>query len=62
MSVDEAEISIKDICARLGVDSAYTQRYKSRLSQAGVISQPRRGYVKYEVPYLREYFLNMDEN
>lgn len=62
MSVDEEETSIKDICARLGVDSAYTQRYKSRLSQSGVISQPRRGFVKYEVPYLREYFINMDEN
>lgn len=62
MSVDEDATSIKDICARLGVDSAYTQRYKSRLSQAGVISQPRRGYVQYEVPFLREYFIKMDEN
>ena len=61
MSVDEQESSVKDIALRLHVDSSYIQRYKTRLSQAGVITQQRRGYVKYAVPYLREYFLNTEE-
>ena len=46
---------MKDISLRMGVDAPYTQKYKTRLCQAGIIEQPRRGIVKYAVPYLREY-------
>ena len=55
MAKDEDYSSIRDICTRMGVDSAYVQRYKGRLSQAGVITQKRRGFVEFAVPYLKEY-------
>ena len=56
MSMDEEESAIKDLCSRLDRSSAFLQRYKMRLIQAGVVMQPRRGYLKYAVPYLKEYF------
>ena len=55
MSQDEQYSALKDISSRMGVEAAYTQKYKTRLCQAGIIEQPRRGIVKYAVPYLREY-------
>ena len=61
MSEDEKESTIKDIGKRLGTDSAYVQRYKSRLLQAGVITQSKRGIVEYAVPYLKEYFRTLSE-
>lgn len=56
MASDESVSTMKDIGSRLGVDAAYAQRYKTRLVQAGVITQPRRGLVEYDVPYLRELY------
>ena len=55
MSEDSEVSSISEIAGRLGVTGAYVQTYKRRLIQAGVIESPRRGTVKYAVPYLREY-------
>lgn len=57
MSDDENESSMQDICKRLEVDSSYANRYRSRLLQAGVINQSRRGFVTFAVPYLRDYLL-----
>lgn len=56
MSSDDGESAVKDICSRLHASSSYVQRYKTRLIEAGVITQNRRGFVSYAVPYLREYF------
>lgn len=61
MAEDEQESSIKDLCSRLDRSSAFLQRYKMRLIQAGVVMQPRRGYLKYTVPFLREYFLKTED-
>ena len=61
MSADEKESSIKDLCSRLDRSSAFLQRYKTRLIQAGVVMQPRRGYLRYTVPYLREYFQKTED-
>ena len=58
MAEDNEESSIGEIATRLGVDSSYTQRYKTRLIQAGIIEQKRRGYVEFAVPYLKEYLSN----
>ena len=60
MSADSDESAIKDICARLEVDSAYANRYKSRLIQFGVIQQKRRGYVEFAVPYLKDFLKHGD--
>ena len=56
MSQDEKYSTMKDISFRMHVEASYTQKYKTRLSQAGIITQPRRGIVQYAVPYLHEYF------
>ncbi len=56
MSQDEKYSTLKDISLRMHVEASYTQKYKTRLSQAGIITQPRRGIVQYAVPYLHEYF------
>lgn len=56
MSFDDDESAVMDIASRLHVNSAYVQRYKTRLLQAGVIAQNRRGFVEYAIPYLRQYF------
>ena len=61
MSKDEAETSMKDICDRLEVGSAYANRYKLRLIQSGVIVQRRRGYVEFAVPYLKDYLASISE-
>ncbi len=57
MAADAGESSVSDIAERLNVSNAYVQLYKRRLMQAGVISQPRRGLVRFEVPYMREHLL-----
>ena len=55
MSGDDDKSAVKSIANRLGVESAYVQRYKTRLIQSGVIEQAGRGYVNFAVPYMREY-------
>lgn len=55
MTEDEKESSMQDICLRLKVEPSYANRYRTRLLQAGVISQIRRGFVEFAVPYLKDY-------
>ena len=55
MAVDEESSRISDITARLKVKPDYTQRYKTRLIDAGIITQERRGEVKFAIPYLKDY-------
>ena len=50
-------VDIRQLVQTLGVSDAYTQIYKRRLVQAGVIDQPKRGKVRFAVPYLREYLV-----
>ena len=57
MAQDSNESSMKDICARLSVDSTYANRYRTRLLQSDVIKQKRRGFVEFAVPHLRDYLL-----
>ena len=59
MSEDDGESSISSITKRLGCTAAYTQTYKRRLVQAGVIRQPRRGTLIENIPYLKEYMREM---
>ena len=55
MAQDEHASKVADIIARLKWTSSLAQTYKRRLIHAGVIEQPRRGEVRFAVPYLREY-------
>ena len=59
MLPDDGSSRISDISERMQVSSEYAQRYKNRLIDAGVIVQPRRGEVRYDIPYLAEYLEQM---
>ena len=61
MAVDKDSSKINDISTRLGVSTDYVQRYKRRLIDSGIITQERRGEVKFAVPYLKDYILNSME-
>ena len=55
MSQDAKESKIEDIARRMSVSASYVQTYKRRLLQSGVIESPRRGVVRFTIPYLKEY-------
>lgn len=55
MAMDGDATEISAVMSRLNCSNSLAQTYKRRLIQAGIISQPRRGVVQFEVPYLREY-------
>lgn len=55
MSRDDGMSKLADVAKRLGVDRGYANVYRSRLIAAELIEAPRRGYVDFTVPYLREY-------
>ncbi len=58
MASDEGPSRMADIAERLGVTQDYAQKYRRRLIDAGVIEVASRGYVRFAVPYLREYLLD----
>jgi len=55
MSEDDGPSRISDIQDRLGVDSNYAGQYRRRLVDAELIEAAGRGYVRFAVPYLRDY-------
>ena len=61
MAEDEEGSRMTDIASRMQVKPDYAQRYKTRLREAGVILQERRGEVKYAVPYLKDYFRKFEK-
>lgn len=55
MSSFGSECSMTDITGILNCTGAFAQTYKRRLIHAGVIDQPRRGMIRFAVPYLQSY-------
>jgi hypothetical protein len=55
MARDPGPSRISGIAERLGVDANYASQYRARLRVAELIVAPSRGYVDFELPYLREY-------
>jgi len=55
MAKDEGDSKISDIIKRMKASQSYTQKYRTRLIEAGVIETPERGKVAFAVPYLSEY-------
>lgn len=47
--------SVADIARRMGKSANYARVYRTRLVKQGVISVPRRGFVEFCMPFLREY-------
>ena len=55
MSKDTDDSKISDIKERMKASQSYTQKYRTRLKEAGVIEPIERGKVAFAVPYLGEY-------
>ena len=55
MAVDDGDSSIADVGRRLDRDHGYVSRYRSRLIVAGIVEPSRRGYLRFTIPYLRDF-------
>ena len=55
MSKDDGPSRMADIAERMGVDTQYAGTYRRRLIEAEMIRPTGRGFVDYELPYIREY-------
>lgn len=55
MSQDDGPSRMADIAERMGVDTQYAGTYRRRLIEAEMIHPTGRGFVDYELPYIREY-------
>lgn len=55
MLEDERESRISNIAKRMGVESRYASKYRSRLLAEGVIEQVARGVVRFALPEFRAY-------
>ena len=47
--------AMADVAQRMGKTTNYARVYRTRLLEQGVISMPRRGYVAFDMPLLREF-------
>lgn len=55
MAVDDGPSRVADIAGRMDVNPQYANNYRRRLIDAEIIEAPRRGFVDFTVPYLRDY-------
>lgn len=55
MAQDNGASRISDIAHRMGVSDDYAQKYRKRLKDGGIITQERRGFLRFDVPYLADY-------
>ncbi len=55
MARDDGPSKMSAIKDRLNVNNNYASQYRLRLIAAELIESPRRGYVDFALPYLREY-------
>lgn len=51
----DSPAKMNDISNLIGKSSDYTQKYRTRLLDAGIIEAPARGMVSIAVPYLEDY-------
>ena len=57
MLPDEGASSMRDIAERLGKSSSYASTYRERLLRQGVIGEPDRNAVGFELPGFREFLI-----
>ncbi|MDR0950397.1 MAG: hypothetical protein LBM13_01985 [Candidatus Ancillula sp.] len=55
MAEDNQDSSVSDVDKRMNVDANYAGQYRNRLINYGVISSPKRGYLKFAIPFMKEY-------
>lgn len=57
MLQDKHESRTADISSRMGGSSGYAAKYKSRLLAQGVIGEPAKGWVAFEIPGFKEFLI-----
>lgn len=57
MSKDIGASKTSELAKRLKVSSGYLAAYRARLLDADVVFSPKRGYLDFNIPFLREYLL-----
>ncbi len=55
MLVDEGPSSMKDIAERMGVAANYASKYRSRLTEQGIIGKRGRSAVGVDLPFFKEF-------
>lgn len=55
MARDDGPSRTADVAERMDATVDYAQKYRRRLIDAGVIEPASRGYVRFAVPFLRDY-------
>ncbi|MDR1440929.1 MAG: ATP-binding protein [Bifidobacteriaceae bacterium] len=55
MAQDAGPSWTRRLAERLDVSPQYLDTYRNRLLTAGLVIAPRRGYLDYAIPYMREY-------
>ena len=55
MLADDRESRISDVAKRMGVESRYASKYRSRLLAEGVIEQVARGVVRFALPEFKAF-------
>lgn len=56
MAGEHKDVSLARISQKMGVQSNYASQYKKRLLEQGILSEPSRGYVRFDMPVFPEYF------
>lgn len=55
MAIDDGPSKISEIASRIGRGGNYATVYRTRLIDAGMIRPAGRGFVDFEMPFMREY-------
>lgn len=55
MAVDRGPSKVADLIERLSISPQYANTYRQRLMEQEMVFSPRRGYLDFTLPYLREY-------
>lgn len=61
MADDKVVSSTQEVARRLGKSTRETSSYRRTLLQHEVIESPKRGYVQFAIPFMREYLLDNRE-
>lgn len=60
MAHDDGPSRMANVADRMDATVDYAQKYRRRLIDAGVIESASRGYVRFAVPFLRDYLRNRE--
>jgi hypothetical protein len=52
---------VGDLMERTGFDRNKLNQYRRRREKEGVVLSPRRGYVDFVIPFMKDYLIRRDE-